>query len=152
MPLADFSVNDKNVGRWYIPAEALANCPQALDFVDISVRFDPELVKAGWIGGSAEVWHPLNDVRTTVASAEKWTLWKMEALKGWEHHMKIAIEVTRFGKRRVEGCKSPLQHTTAWKCWLVMDRLIQTCMAGSGVFSATCLDTSTNQACEQATL
>eukprot|EP00435_Cladocopium_sp_Y103_P044054 s935_g12.t1 len=25
--------------------KALANCPQALDFVDISVRFDPELVK-----------------------------------------------------------------------------------------------------------
>ena len=26
--------------------EALANCPQALDFLDISVRFDPELIKA----------------------------------------------------------------------------------------------------------
>ena len=33
-------------------AKALVNCPQALDFVDISLRFDPELVKvrsaAGW--------------------------------------------------------------------------------------------------------
>ena len=26
-------------------AKALVNCPQALDFVDISLRFDPELVK-----------------------------------------------------------------------------------------------------------
>eukprot|EP00438_Fugacium_kawagutii_P031986 Skav227515 [mRNA] locus=scaffold2269:46999:49827:- [translate_table: standard] len=32
------SIVDKKVA-------ALANCPQALDFVDVSVRFDPELVK-----------------------------------------------------------------------------------------------------------
>jgi len=32
----------------------------------------------------------------------------MEAYS-WENHIIIAIEVTRFGKRIVEGCKSPLQ-------------------------------------------
>ena len=35
--------------------KALPNCPQALDFVDFSVRFDAELIKVGGFGSLKSV-------------------------------------------------------------------------------------------------
>ena len=75
--------------------EALANCPQALDFVDISVRFDPELVKAGSL--SAEVLPEM--VRKTVAS---WEIHRNSLFNGGIQLGKSYYNSTRSDKIREE--------------------------------------------------